>query len=205
MIRNYNPIQEQIMPRLAAILTVSLAALAFVGCAPSPQEVYDDAVKNLERSESRLDALRPAYDAAVTKAKQQVCQEIAGTTTEAQTEAALANIEGLLSGAAKAQTEAAADPQGRPVGDPDAAIDQILSAHKDMAEKTAALTAPLAKANETMKLINTPGTPEAARVDAVLADMPEVKAYRRQEKRVERAQAALDAAEAQLPGAAAAK
>src|SRR5262245_22692069 len=135
------------MSRLAATLTLFLAALTFAGCAPSAQEVYDDAVRNLERSESRLDALRPAYDAAVTKAKQQVCQEIAGTTTEEQTEAALANIEGLLSGAAKAQSEAAADPQGRPVGDPDAALDQILSAHQNVQKQAAALTAPLAKTN----------------------------------------------------------
>jgi hypothetical protein len=71
-----------------------------------------------------------------------------------------------------------------------------------MQEQAAALTEPIAKARETMKLINTPGTPEAARVEALLADQPEVKAYRRQEKRVARAQEAVDAAEAQLPGAA---
>lgn len=176
--------------------------LAHTGCAPSAQEEYDDAVRNLERSESRLDNLRPAYDAAIKQAKDTVCKEIAGVSTEEQTEAALANIEGLLSGAA-AQTEPAADPQGRPVGDPDAALDQLLGAHQEMAKQTAAITAPLAKANETMKLINTPGTTEAKRYEAVLAEMPEVKAYRRQEKRVERAQTALDAAEKNLPGAAA--
>jgi hypothetical protein len=71
-----------------------------------------------------------------------------------------------------------------------------------MQQQAADLTAPITKARETMKLINTPGTPEAKRVEAILADQPEVKAYRRQEKRVERAQTALDAAEAQLPGAA---
>ena len=177
------------------------AFIAIAGCAPSAQEEYDAAVRNLERSEARLDNLRPAYDAAVKQAKQTVCKEIAGVTTEEQTEAALANIEGLLSGAADAAQNPAADPQGRPVGDPDAALDQILGAHADLQKQTAALTAPLAKANETMKLINTPGTPEAARYEAVLAEMPEVKAYRRQEKRVARAQAALDAAQANLPGA----
>lgn len=178
-----------------------LFIFAITGCAPSAQEEYDSAVRNLERSESRLDNLRPAYDAAVKQAKDTVCKEIAGVSTEEQTEAALANIEGLLSGAA--QAEPAADPQGRPVGDPDAALDQLLGAHADMQKQAAALTAPLAKANETMKLINTPGTAEAKRYEAVLAEMPEVKAYRRQEKRVERAQAALDAAEKNLPGAAA--
>jgi hypothetical protein len=186
-----------------SLLSIALFVLALPGCAPSAQEEYDAALRNLERSESRLDNLRPAFDAAVKQAKQTVCKEIAGVTTEEQTEAALANIEGLLSGATEAaQTEAAADPQGRPVGDPDAALDQLLGAHADLQKQTAALTAPLAKATETMKLINTPGTAEAKRYEAVLAEMPEVKAYRRQEKRVERAQAALDAAEAALPGAA---
>jgi hypothetical protein len=195
-----HPSDEGIMlPRKLALVLFSFAV---TGCAPSAQEEYDAAVRNLERSESRLDNLRPAYDAAIKQAKDTVCKEIAGVSTEEQTEAALANIEGLLSGAA-AKTEAAADPQGRPVGDADAALDQLLGAHADMQKQAAALTAPLAKANETMKLINTPGTTEAKRYEAVLAEMPEVKAYRRQEKRVERAQTALDAAEKNLPGAAA--
>jgi hypothetical protein len=186
-----------------SLLSILLVALALTGCAPSAQEEYDAALRNLERSEARLDNLRPAFDAAVKQAKQDVCKEISGVTTEEQTEAALANIEGLLSGAAEAaQAEPAADPQGRPVGDPDAALDQLLGAHADLQKQTAALTAPLAKANETMKLINTPGTPEAKRYEAVLAELPEVKAYHRQEKRVARAQAALDTAEANLPGAA---
>jgi hypothetical protein len=72
-----------------------------------------------------------------------------------------------------------------------------------MQEQAAALTEPITKARETMKLINTPGTPEAKRVDELIADLPEVKAYRRQEKRVERMQKAVDEAEALLPGAAA--
>jgi hypothetical protein len=190
------------------ILGFFLFLLTITGCAPSAQEEYDTAVRNLERSEARLDNLRPAYDAAVKQAKLIVCKELAGVTTEEQTEVALANLEGLLSGTtdpAKAQSEATADPNSPPVGDADAALDQLLGAHADLQKQTAALTAPLAKANDTMKLINTPGTPEAQRVEAVLAEMPEVKAYRRQEKRAERAQAALDAAEPQLPGATATK
>ena len=61
----------------------------------------------------------------------------------------------------------------------------------------------MAKAYETMQKINTPGTPEAKRVEEVLAEMPEAKAYHRQEERLARAEEALDAAEAALPSGAA--
>lgn len=47
--------------------------------------------------------------------------------------------------------------------------------------------------------IKTPGTPEAKRFEEVLAKMPEVQAYERQQKRVEEAQQAVDETEAALP------
>jgi hypothetical protein len=195
---------------------LSLTAITACVPAPTPQENYDAALKNLERVEARLDNLRPAYDAARERAALTVCEEIAGTTPEASAEGAIAHLETLLTGGAAttadnpAEDDKPAEDQANanaakpkpPLGDADAALDQLLDAHKQMQQQAADLTAPITKARETMKLINTPGTPEAQRVEALLADQPEVKAYRRQEKRVERAQTALDAAEAQLPGAA---
>jgi exonuclease VII small subunit len=191
------------------LLLLSLTTLAACAPAPNPQADYEAALKNLERLEARLDNLRPAYDAARQRAAQTVCEEIAGTTPEASAEGAIANLENLLTGAtpptADADTTAASDADKKkaaPVGDADAALDQLLSAHEEMQKQAAAMTAPITKARETMKLINTPGTPEAARVEALIADLPEVKAYHRAEKRVARAQATVDAAETQLPGAA---
>jgi hypothetical protein len=177
------------------------------GCvpAPTPQENYETALKNLERSEARLDNLRPAYDAARDRAAQAVCQEIAGATPETSAEGAIKQLEGLLSGNVgtnEAVGDAAgdADKKQPPIGDADAALDQLLGAHKQMQEQAAALTEPITKARETMKLINTPGTAEAKLVEERIATLPEVKAYLRQEKRVERMQQAVDEAEALLPG-----
>lgn len=179
------------------------------GCMPepTPQERYETALKNLERAEARLDNLRPAYDAARQRAAEAVCEEIAGATPETSAEGAIKQLEGLLTGNAgtnEAVGDAAgdADKKAPPVGDADAALDQLLGAHKQMQEQAAALTAPITKARETMKLINTPGTPEAKKVEQRIANLTEVKAYLRQEKRVARMQAAVDEAEAQLEGGA---
>ncbi|HEX3600742.1 MAG TPA: hypothetical protein VHU84_11405, partial [Lacipirellulaceae bacterium] len=62
----------------------------------------------------------------------------------------------------------------------------------------ATLGAPVAKANEVMTKIKTPGTPEAKKYEEKLATMPEVQAYERQQKRVERAQKDVDEAEADM-------
>jgi hypothetical protein len=183
------------------LLLLSLTTIAACAPAPNPQADYEAALKNLERLEARLDNLRPAYDAARQRAAQTVCEEIAGTTPEASAEGAIANLENLLTGATP-PTAAANSEKAAPVGDADAALDQLLESHKQLADQATKLTAPIAKARETMRLINTPGTPEAARVEALIADLPEVKAYHRAEKRVARAQATVDAAETQLPGAA---
>lgn len=196
------------MRRTILFLFFSLSAVT--GCMPetTPQEKYDAALKNLERAEARLDNLRPAYDAARQRAVQAVCEEIAGATPETSAEGAIKQLEGLLTGNVgtnEAVGDAAgdADKTKPPIGDADAALDQLLGAHKQMQEQAAALTEPITKARETMKLINTPGTPEAKKVEERIATLPEVKAYLRQEKRVERMQKAVDEAEALLPGAAA--
>lgn len=201
---------------LSVFSLLSLTTLTACAPATDPQADYDNALKNLERLEARFDNLRPAYDQARQRAAQTVCEEIAGATPEASAENAIANLNNLLTGSATVDADATLEspaaqapavrpvpaPNSRPLGDADAALDQLLESQKQMQQQAAALTAPLAKARETMKLINTPGTPEAARVEALIADLPEVKAYRRAESRVERAQAAVDDAEAKLPNAA---
>lgn len=192
------------MRRIVTINYLTLFLLAGCVPAPTPQENYDAALKNLERAEARLDNLRPAYDAARQRAAEAVCEEIAGATPETSAAGAMKQLEGLLSGNV-ATNEAVGDAAGDadkpkpPIGDADAALDQLLGAHKQMQEQAAALTEPITKARETMKLINTPGTPEAQRVEQRIADLPEVKAYLRQAKRVERMQKAVDEAEALLP------
>jgi hypothetical protein len=178
--------------------------VAIVGCGPSAQEKYDAAVKNLELAQARLDNLRPAYDAAREKAALTVCKEIAGVTPDESAMAALTQLGGVAdqsvaSQAADSQLAANSIAIEKRTSDADDAIDQLLAAHKTMQEQQAAMTGPISKAYDTMNKIKTPGTPEAKRFDEVLANMPEVEAYQRQEKRVERANQDVDDAEADLP------
>lgn len=189
-----------------------LVLLASVGCAgPSAQDKYDEAVRRSERAQAQLDKLRPAYDAARVTAANLVCKEIAGTTPEESATAVLAGLgEVLTQGSAPALDDDAKSGDGKadendkkPVGkkgdELDKTIDNLIAAQKDVQEKQAALTAPVAKANEVMSKIKTPGTPEAKKFEERLAAMPEVQAYDRQQKRVEKAQQEVDEAEAELP------
>lgn len=185
------------MKRILAILLVVL-----VGCAPSPQEEYDMALRMVNRQQERLDALRPAYDAAREKAALAVCKEITGVTPDESATAALQQLQGIMGQAADTPAPADQEADKRPVGDADAAIDQLIAAQATFQEQQSAISAPIAKVNEVMTKIKTPGTPEAKRYEEVLAAMPEVKAYQRQEERLARAQKAADAAEAALDGAA---
>jgi hypothetical protein len=181
-----------------------LALLVVVGCSvgPTPQEEYDAAMKNLDRLQERLDALRPAYDLAQQKAALQVCTEITGTTPDESAGAALEQLEGIMNQAADAQAAADQSADKKPVGDVDDAIDKLMTAQKTINETQAAISAPLQQTSEVMRKIHTPDTPEAKRYEEVLAGMPEVKAYKRQEDRVARAEKAADAAEAKLNAAA---
>ena len=193
------------MPRILAILSL----LAMVGCSvgPTPQEDYDTALRILNRQQERLDALRPAYDAAQQKAALQVCKEIAGVTPEESATAALQQLQGVLGQSAEAP--AAADEAAKKPVDPqnatdiDATIDNLIAAEKNFSEQQASLAAPMAKANEVMVKIKTPGTPEAKRYEEVLAEMSQVKAYKRQEERLAKAQKEADAAEKALDSASA--
>jgi hypothetical protein len=185
------------MFRYSSLLVVSLLLIA--GCGTSPKEKYDAAVRELERAQARLDNLRPAYDVARQTAANAVCKEIAGTTPEESASAALAGLGDVLNQTAAApaddEKKAAA---GKKASDIDKTIDNLIAAQKDAQEKQAALTAPVAKANEVMNKIKTPGTPEAKRFEEKLASMPEAQTYARQQKRVERAQQEVDDAEAGL-------
>jgi hypothetical protein len=184
-----------------SILLLLLTAVS--GCGPSAKEKYDAAVRELERAQARLDALRPAYDTARQTAANAVCREIAGTTPEESASAALQGLGDVLNqtGAAPPIADKKGDVKssGRKGSDLDKTIDSLIAAEKGASEKQAALTAPVAKANEVMNKIKTPGTPEAKKFEEKLAAMPEVKTYERQQKRVEQAQHEVDEAEKDLP------
>lgn len=192
-------------------LFVLLAFFAVIGCAgPSAKDKLDEAQRRLERAQAKLDEMRPAYDAARATAANAVCRELAGTTPEESASAALAGLSDVLTqpptpaadgGKAEGakQGEKANDngkkPAGKKADELDKTIDNLIAAQKDVQEKQAALTAPVAKANEVMSKIKTAGTPEAKKFEEKLAAMPEAKAYERQQKRVEKAQEEVDEAE----------
>ena len=179
--------------------------LLIAGCSgPTAQEKYDAAERDLERSQQRLDNLRPAYDTARATAINAVCKEIAGTTPEESASAALAGLGDVLNQAPAPPAVDGGAPSAedkntsKKKDDLDTTIDNLIAAQKDVQEKQAALTAPVAKANEVMAKIKTPGTPEAKLMEEKMKTMPEVQAYERQQKRVEHAQQAVDEAKTQL-------
>ncbi|HVT27797.1 MAG TPA: hypothetical protein VHE81_07255, partial [Lacipirellulaceae bacterium] len=159
------------------------------------------------QAQSRLDDLRPAYDRARQTAANEVCRELAGTTPEESANAALQGLGGVLNQTALPTTEDESKKDktekkvatGRRGDELDKTIDGLVAAEKNAQQKEASLTAPLAKANEVMNKIKTPGTPENKRFEQRLNSMPEVKAYHRQEKRVEAAEKDVDEAKKALP------
>jgi hypothetical protein len=194
---------EQAMVRKSSLLPFLLIFVAAAGCGQSAQEKYDEAVDNLTRVQARLDHLRPAYDAAKQTATLAVCKEITGTTPEESQLGMLKELTGTADEIAKdPATAAATDPaqKKKPVGDADAAIDQLMAAEKKMGEKSAAASAGVLKINDVMNKIKTPGTAENKRFEEVFSAMPEVEAYRRQEKRVDDAKEDLEDATKDLPG-----
>src|SRR3954467_14879383 len=194
------------MLRYFSLLLLLLTVVG--GCGPSAKEKYEAALQEVDRAQAQLDKSRPAYDAAVQTAQNAVCREIAGTTPEESASAALQGLGNVLNPtttAAPADESKKADAAKKPAtgrkGDElDKTIDNLIAAQKDATEKQAALTAPVAKANEVMTKIKTSGTPEAKKFEEKLAAMPEVKAYERQQKRLERAQQEVEEAEKELPG-----
>jgi hypothetical protein len=186
-------------------LSMFAVLLLVLGCAgPSAKEKYDEAVRDLERAQSRLDNLRPAYDVARQTAANAVCKEIAGTTPEESASAALTGLGDALNQTAAApvedgkKTEETKKAAGKKGDELDKTIDNLIAGEKNFQEKQASLAGPVAKANEVMAKIKTPGTPEAKRYAEKLASLPEVQAYERQQKRVERAQKDVDDAEAEM-------
>jgi hypothetical protein len=195
-------------------LWILFALLSVVsGCSgPSAKEKYDAAMRELDRAQERLDRLRPAYDAAKLTAANALCREIAGSTPEeangAAADAALKGLGDVLNQAATPPEEAKEGESGKKVaagrkGDElDKLVESAAATQKTLAEQQAnlaALAAPATKAKEVMAKINTPGTPEAKRLEEKLASYEEVNAYERQKKRVEQAQQDVDDAEKELP------
>lgn len=192
-------------------LSILLLLLAVVGgCGPSAKEKYDAAAQEVDRAQEQLDRLRPAYDLARQSAAIAVCKEIAGMTPAESESAAIQGIgDALTKLGTPAATEVKQEDPGKKVaagrkGDElDKAIESLAATQKEFAGKQAdiaALAAPAAKAKEVMAKINTPGTPEAKMMEEKLAGMPEVKAYERQKKRLERAQQEMDELAKELPG-----
>src|SRR5262249_39823838 len=162
---------DRAMLRRLWILFVLLSVVS--GCGPSAKEKYDAAMRELDRTQERLDRLRPAYDAARLTAANALCREIAGTTPAESESAAIQGIGNALNqlatppkDEAKQAEPAKKVPAGRKGDELDKIIENAAAAQKDLAEKqasVAALAAPAAKAKEVMNKINTRGTPEAKR------------------------------------------
>jgi len=182
---------------------LAIVVVVLVGCGRSAQEEYDTALSVLNRQQERLDALRPAYDAARQTATLTVCKEVAGFTPDESATAALEQLGGIMSGSADGAAVENTAANTKDVGDIDQTIDNLLAAQENLADQQAALSGPIQKVNEVMAKIKTPGTPEAKRFEEVLAQMPEAQAYTRQEERLKRAQEAADAAEAAIANGAA--
>jgi hypothetical protein len=188
--------------------TLLALVLVISGCAPSAKEKYDAAVREVDRAQAQLDKLRPGYDAAVLAARNAVCRDITGTSPEESESATMGDVLNQLTATPPADDAKKADgakpaPAGRKGDELDKLIDNAAAAQKDLQEKQAALTAPIAKLNEVKKVMNnikTPGTPEAKKFDEKLAGMDEAKAYQRQQRRLEVARKEVEEAEKDLPG-----
>jgi outer membrane murein-binding lipoprotein Lpp len=193
------------MLRRFSILLVLVTVVS--GCAPSAKEKYDAAVQEVDRAQAQLDKMRPGYDAARQTAANAVCREITGTSPEESQTATVGDVLNQLTVAPPDEAKKADGAKGAPAGkkgdELDKLVDSAVAAQKDLAQKQAALTAPIAKLNEVQKVMNnikTPGTPEAKKFEEKLAAMPEVKAYERQQRRLELAQKEVEEAEKDLPG-----
>ena len=119
-----------------SMLVLSLIAIA--GCAgPTAKEQYDEAVRDLERAEARLDNLRPAYDAARQTAANAVCKEIAGTTPEESATVALQGLGDVLNTTAAPPADEGKKGEGKKGDELDKTIDNLIAAQKDVQEKQA--------------------------------------------------------------------
>ncbi len=176
---------------------VCLGLVTFAGCpvAPSAQEDFDAAVKQMNEEQARLDALRPAFDAARQAAAIEVCKELTGVTPDEAQSAALEGLQQTLSGLNEKAKEANEDNQG----DINATINNLVAGEGAVAEQSKALFTGATKVGAVMKNMNTPGTPEAKRLEEAFHSKPEVQAYQRQEERLATAKQAMLDAEAKLP------
>jgi hypothetical protein len=132
---------------------LAVVVVVLVGCGPSAQDEYDAALSVLNRQQERLDALRPAYDAARQTATLTVCKEIAGFTPDESATAALDQLGGILGGAGEGAASDNTEANTKDVGDLDQTIDNLLAAQENLAGRQAALSGPIEKVNEVMNKI----------------------------------------------------
>jgi hypothetical protein len=174
-----------------------LALMVFTGCGPSAQDLYDEAARQVKLQQERLDNLRPAYDAARQKAILAVTRELAGATPDENAQNALKQLEGISASVGGTDLLAGSNQDQL-----DAAIDHMTKMQSAIESQQSTLLGGVVKINETMKNIETPGTPENKRFEEMLAAMPEVQAFRRQENRLEEATKTMLEAEKALDAAA---
>jgi hypothetical protein len=170
----------------SGIMLGAIAFVVFAGCGPSAQDLYNEAVRQVAVQQENLDRLRAGYDAARQKAILAVTKELAGATPDENAQNALKQLEGLSGSVGGTDLLA-----GSNLDQIDAAVDHLTKMQSAIESQQDILLGGVVKINETMKNIETPGTPENKHFEEVLNTMPEVQAYRRQEKRLEEAQKTL--------------
>src|SRR4051794_41935342 len=83
-------------------ISIALCFILLNGCGESPQQKYDAAVRELERTQERLDSLRPAFDTGRQTAANAGCREISGTTPGEAARAALQGVGNVMNEAGPA-------------------------------------------------------------------------------------------------------
>jgi hypothetical protein len=179
--------------QVACVVFVAIALVAVSGCGPTAQDLYDEAARQVKLQQERLDNLRPAYDAARQKALLAVTKEFAGATSDENAQNALKQLEGL-----SAQAGATDLLAGTHQDQIDAAIGHLTTMQAAIEAQQNGLLGGAAKISAATKNIETLGTPENKRFEEILGAMPEVQAFRRQEKRLEDATKIVLEAESKL-------
>ena len=178
---------------LPCVALGGITLAVFAGCGPTAQDLYDEAARQVKLQQERLDNLRPAYDAARQKAILAVTRELAGATPDENAQKCA-----QATGRSVHPTSATDLLAGSNQDQLDSAIEHLTKMQSAIESQQNLLLGGAVKVNETMKNIETTGTPENKRFEEVLEAMPEVQAFRRQEQRLEQAKQTMLDAEAKV-------